>query len=47
MYVEKNVCDDIIGTVLNTPDKIKDNVKSKMDLVKMRLRKQLAPQKMG
>jgi len=44
MHVE-NVCDNIIGTLLNIPDKTKDNVKSILDMVEMRLRKQLAPKK--
>jgi len=47
IHVEKNVCDSIIGTLLNIPDKTKNNVKSRMNLVKMGLRKQLAPEKRG
>ena len=35
MDVEKNVCDNIIGTLLNIPCKTKNNVKSKLNLVEM------------
>ena len=42
MHVEKNMCDSIINILLNTPDKIKDNVKSRLDLIGMGLPKQLA-----
>ena len=47
MHVEKNVCDSIIDTLLNIPDKTKDNFKSILDLVEMRLRKELALEKRG
>jgi len=45
MNIEKNVHDSIIGTLLNIPGKIKDNVKSIIHLVEMGLHKQLAPEK--
>jgi len=35
MHIEKNVCDNIIGTLLNIPDKTKDEVKSRLDFVEM------------
>jgi len=47
MHVEKNVCDIIIDTLLNIPDKTKDNFKSILDLVEIRLRKELALEKRG
>ena len=37
----------IIGTLLNIPSKTKDNVKFKLDLIEMKLRKQLTPEKRG
>ena len=42
MHVEKNVCDIIIGTLLNITGKTKDEVKVRKDLVEMELHKQLA-----
>jgi len=45
MHIEKNVCDCIIDTLLNIPDKTKDTVKLKLNLVEMRISKQLGPYK--
>jgi len=45
MHIEKNVCDSIYDTLLNIPSKIKDNVKSRLDLIEMELPKQFAPKK--
>ncbi|XP_052728168.1 uncharacterized protein LOC128195186 [Vigna angularis] len=47
MHVEKNVCDSIIGTLLNIQGKTKDGMKSRLDLVEMGIREQLAPQSHG
>ena len=44
MHIEKNVCDSIIGTLLNIPSKTKNEVKGKLDLVEMGIREQLAPE---
>ncbi|CAN1121606.1 hypothetical protein LINPERHAP2_LOCUS866 [Linum perenne] len=41
MHIEKNICDNIIGTMLNMPGKTKDTVKARQDLEKMGLRKDL------
>ena len=41
MYIEKNIYDNIIGTVLNIPRKIKDSTKARLDLQKMRIRLEL------
>ena len=43
MHIEKNVCESIIGTLLNIPGKTKDGVKSRLDLLEMGLRPGLAP----
>ena len=43
MHIEKNVCDSIISTLLNVPNKTKDNLNSLLDLEEMGLRKELAP----
>lgn len=42
MHIEKNVCDNIIGTLLNG-DKSKDNVKSRLDFVEIGIRPELHP----
>ena len=43
MHIEKNVCESIIGTLLNVLGKTKDGVKSRLDLVEMGIRPNLAP----
>nr|KYP76616.1 hypothetical protein KK1_020866 [Cajanus cajan] len=44
MHVEKNVCDSVIGTLLNIKGKTKDRVKARQDLVDMGIRFELHPQ---
>ncbi|KAG8491052.1 hypothetical protein CXB51_014206 [Gossypium anomalum] len=44
MHIEKNVCENIIGTILNVDGKSKDNLQSRLDLVDMRIRCDLHPQ---
>jgi hypothetical protein len=41
MYVEKNVCDALVGTLLDIPGKTKDTLNAWMDLEKMKLIKDL------
>jgi hypothetical protein len=41
MHVEKNVCEALIGTLLDIPSKTKDTLKAQMDLEKMKLGKNL------
>lgn len=43
MYIEKNVCESIVGTLLNMKGKTKDNLKSRKDLKDMVIRKNLHP----
>ena len=43
MHVEKNVCDILIGTLLNIKGKTKDCLKCCQDLVEMGIREQLHP----
>ena len=38
MHVEKNVCDSLIGTLLNIKGKTKDCLKCRQDLVNMGIR---------
>ena len=47
MHTEKNVCESIIGTLLNIPSKTKDGVKSRLHLVEMDIYEQLAPEQKG
>jgi hypothetical protein len=43
MHVTKNVFDNIIGTLLDMPRKMKDRLKSRDDLVQFGLRRELHP----
>ena len=41
MHIEKNVCDNVLGTILNLKDKNKDTLKARVDLKKMGIRSKL------
>ncbi|XP_058092469.1 uncharacterized protein LOC131238899 [Magnolia sinica] len=43
MHIEKNVCDNVLGTLLNIDGKTKDNVKSRLDLQEIKIRRTLHP----
>ncbi|XP_025640648.1 uncharacterized protein [Arachis hypogaea] len=43
MHIEKNVCDNIIGTLLDIPGKSKDHANARYDLKDMGIRKNLQP----
>ncbi|KAL0551725.1 hypothetical protein IC582_010814 [Cucumis melo] len=43
MHIEKNVCMNILGTLLDIPGKSKDGLNARHDLVDLRLRPELAP----
>ncbi|CAM8928553.1 unnamed protein product [Rhodiola kirilowii] len=47
MHVEKNIRDNLIGTLLNIPGKTKDGLKPRMDMLDMNIRTKLAPQTEG
>ncbi|XP_059630504.1 uncharacterized protein LOC132273557 [Cornus florida] len=47
MHIEKNVCESILGTLLNMKGKSKDGFKSRMDLEKMGIRCDLHPKESG
>jgi len=47
MHVEKNVCDSLIGTLLNIQGKTKDGVNARLDLIEMKIREDLAPREVG
>ena len=44
MHIEKNVCDNLNGTLLNMRFKSKDSVASRLDMIDMGFRWDLAPQ---
>ncbi|XP_074361841.1 uncharacterized protein LOC141702039 [Apium graveolens] len=44
MHIEKNVCDNIIGTLLNMKYKTKDSIASRLDITDMGVRTDLAPE---
>ena len=41
MHVEKNICDNVVGTLLNTVSKTKDTDKARLNLADMNIRKEL------
>jgi hypothetical protein len=41
MHIEKNICENLIGTVLNIPGKTKDTVKARLDLKDLGVKKEL------
>ena len=43
MHIEKNVCESIVGTLLNIQGKTKDGLNACLDLMEMGLRSELAP----
>ena len=43
MHIEKNVCDNLLGTLLNLEGKSKDNLKARKDLQVMKIRPELYP----
>ncbi|XP_073139065.1 uncharacterized protein [Henckelia pumila] len=43
MHIEKNVCESLISTLLDVPGKTKDGVASRLDLLEMNVRTELAP----
>ena len=47
MHVEKNVCDSLIGMLLNIQGKTKDRLNSRLDLLAMGIRGDLGLQSMG
>ena len=41
MHIQKNICDSILGTLLNIEGKTKDTFKARQDLEDMTIRKEL------
>jgi len=47
MHLEKNVCDNLIGTLLNIKGNTKDGVNAHLDLIEINIREELAPREVG
>ncbi|XP_022008035.2 uncharacterized protein LOC110907351 [Helianthus annuus] len=47
MHIEKNVCDSLLGLLLNIPGKTKDGINVRKDMEEMGIRKELAPIERG
>ena len=45
MHIEKNICDSILGTLLNISGKTKDHLNARLDLQELGIRKALHPTK--
>ena len=45
MHIKKNVCENVIGTILNIPVKSKDGLTACKDFEKLGIRSELAPSK--
>ena len=43
MHIENNICESILGTILNIPGKSKDHVNARLDLQELGIRKELHP----
>ena len=47
MHVEKNICESLLGTILNLDSKTKDHLNSRLDLQLLNIRKELHPIEVG
>jgi len=47
MHIEKNICDNLLGTLLKLEGKTKDTPNSRIDLVSMGIRRRLHPYQEG
>lgn len=47
MHIEKNICDNLVGTLLNIEGKNKDTTNTWLDLEDFNIRKELHLQKLG
>ena len=41
MHIENNICDNLVGTLLNIEGKIKDTMNAKLDLQDLKIRNNL------
>ncbi|OWM77764.1 hypothetical protein CDL15_Pgr012466 [Punica granatum] len=47
MHIEKNICENILSTLMNIEKKTKDNIKTRLDLEELGIRKELHLQRDG
>ena len=47
MHVEKDMCDKLIGALLNTKGKSNDGVNACFNLIEMKMQEDLVPRKVG
>lgn len=47
MHIEKNIYENVVGTLLNLEGKSKDNLKARLDLMEMGIRKDIHPVNIG
>lgn len=47
MHIEKNIYDNILGTIMNVQGKTKDTIKIRLDLQEMNIRPELHPIQKG
>ncbi|XP_033517330.1 uncharacterized protein [Nicotiana tomentosiformis] len=47
MHIEKNICDNILGMIMNAKGKTKDTIKTRLDWQEMNIRPELHPIKNG
>ncbi|XP_042980097.1 uncharacterized protein LOC122310279 [Carya illinoinensis] len=47
MHIEKNICDNIFGTLMNIPGKSKDNINARRDLENLGMQKELHLRRAG
>ena len=47
MHIEQNICDSVLGTLMNMEGKTKDTDKARLDLADMKIRKELHLQEQG
>ncbi|XP_020249390.1 uncharacterized protein LOC109826781 [Asparagus officinalis] len=47
MHIEKNVCDNIVSTLLQDPNKSKDDLRARQDLAALNIREELQEQYVG
>jgi len=47
MHVKENVCDSLIGTLLNIHNKTKDKMNARLDLIEMKIWEELKLRKVG
>jgi hypothetical protein len=45
MHIIKNICENLVGTLLNIQGKMKDGMNVRKNMVAMGIRSELAPQK--